>query len=166
MPATNIRLAEDHSDGGIPLGEPLIDSQSDSEDDNAERRDGLSGVAESDRLVLQEEEERERLLGIDHGYEKPKGFSNTGSRDGKGARNGPQDPRKQLGRLKKNRKARRTGKRHEKGELLYEMEEGGLRDNISSHSSSSSLELERLKGEPSRTLRVGQCISIVELSSY
>ena len=101
-------------------------------------------LAEHDREVLQEEEEREKLLTAGNAQKPSRGFFNRNPREGlptigegqgKGTR-----PRRQRTR----RRAKQIGSHDEEGELMYEMEEGGRRSDTSSQASSSSIELDKL----------------------
>lgn len=124
-------------------------SRSDSEDESAYETYEFSDVTGNDRELLLEEEEREKLLGTrkqDEGRSRVLGSS---SHDEKG------DRRKLRRKLRRSRKSRADGKarRDEKSELMYEMEEGGLKDDASSQSSSSTLDLDTTKLEQPRSKR-------------
>lgn len=113
------------------------DSQFDTEEDeNGYDPKDFSGVTDNDRELLQQEEEREKLLtsGIQH-------EDRSGFHDGRGSR----------------RKVTRPRKRRpvEKVDPMYEMEEGGFKDDRSSQASSSSLELERIQAKPRAVSDVG-----------
>lgn len=112
------------------------DSRSESEDESTEGPHEVSGVREKDRELLQEEEEREKLLSA-------KTQDDGGSTDLSILPRSEREGRK-LRRSKKNR-AGKKDRRDEKRELMYEMEEGGLKDDASSQSSSSSLDLDRTR---------------------
>lgn len=123
-------------------------SQSDSEDESAYTSLEFSGVRGNDRELLREEEEREKLLSTgkqDEGRSGVFGTTSQGEREG----------RRKLRRSKKNR-AGGKARRDEKSELMYDMEEGGLKDDASSQSSSSSLDLDRTKLEQPMS-KVGGC---------
>lgn len=113
------------------------DSQFDTEEDeNDYDPKDFSGVTDNDRELLQQEEEREKLLtsGIQH-------EDRSSVHDGWRSR----------------RKVHRPRKRRpvEKVDSMYEMEEGGFKDDRSSQASSSSLELERIQAKPRSVSDVG-----------
>lgn len=93
----------------------------------------MADPTEYDREILSEGEEREKLLRKHSSYGELK---RTDHRS-RGVRK---------------RKKRQDG---EKAELIFEMEEGGLRDDSSSQSRSSSLEQEREKLNDGEGVRVG-----------
>ena len=93
----------------------------------------MADPTECDREILSEEEEREKLLRKHSSYGELKRTDNR------------------LRGVRK-RKKRQGG---EKAELIFEMEEGGLRDDSSSQSRSSSLEQEREKLNDGEGVRVG-----------
>lgn len=104
-----------------------VDSEShDSDDEMAE-------PSERDRNILLEEEERENLLSKrrSRGERERTGNSSRGVRK---------------------RKKRQGG---EKAELIFEMEEGGLKDDSSSQSDSTLLELEKDGQDDGEVVRVG-----------
>lgn len=92
----------------------------------------LHGPTEEDRAVLEDEEQQERLLA---------GEDLAG--DQTQVDNGGRDRRR--GRRKRRRNKRRDQSlKDEEGSLMYEMEEARFKDDASSQSSSSSLELDRV----------------------
>lgn len=106
------------------------DSQFDTEEDeNDYDPKNFSGVKDKDRDLLQQEEEREKLLTSGTQHE-----NRTGTHDGRRSR----------------RKVFRPHKRRpaEKADPMYEMEEGGFKDDRSSQASSSSLELDTIQVKP------------------
>lgn len=114
-------------------------SQSDSEDEDFHELHEFSGVRGDDRELLREEEERENLLSTrkqDEGRSSVLGALSRSERQ----------RRRKLRRSKKS-KARGKVRPGEKSELIFDMEEGGLKDDGSSQSSSSSLDLDRPKLE-------------------
>ncbi|KZF23688.1 Phosphodiest-domain-containing protein [Xylona heveae TC161] len=139
----------------------LSDRESDSEDDNVLSAARDSGdIARHDRSVLEEEEERERLL--TGGSSAGAGFRRMFS----GGNQGPE--RVRIGKSERKRQkrrdrraARRPGKgKHGTRELMFELEEGGLRtDTGSDISGASSSEIDRrrlrsvYKERPRRTRR-------------
>ncbi|MCJ1462921.1 hypothetical protein MMC07_001525 [Pseudocyphellaria aurata] len=114
-------------------------SQLDSEDENFHESHEFSGVKGDDRELLREEEERENLLSTrrqDEGRSSVLGALSRSERQS----------RRKLRRSKKS-KAREKARSDEKSELIFDMEEGGLKDDRSSQSSSSSIDLDRPKLE-------------------
>lgn len=113
------------------------DSQFNTEEDEKDYDPkDFSGVRDHDRELLQQEEEREKLLtsGIQH-------EDRSDAHDGRGSRRKVHRPRKR--------------KPVEKVDPMYEMEEGGFKDDRSSQASSSSLELERIQAKPRSVSDVG-----------
>ena len=135
---------------------------SDSEDDKITPGVQTSlELAEYDRAVLEEEEERENLLVSQSSGEGHRGIVNGGNDHGSQVR---------IGRRKRQRKRKATKRRNgrrddEQGELMYEMEEGGQKDDASSESSSSSSELDRQKLHDVFTGRVCQTSQSLEIYS-
>ena len=99
---------------------------------------------ECDRALLEEEEERENLLTV--------GGRDRGDRGR--VKIGNAESRKKNRRRKQARKRKIPGNKDGAGESMYEMEEGGGREDTSSLSSSSSAELGRLKYNYSSTSKV------------
>lgn len=137
---TAVENEVEHSTSVSEQGDSLsTHSRSDTEDESVYKSDDFSGVRGSDRELLREEEEREKLL-------------STGKHDGgrSGVLGTPshseREVRRKLRRSKKSR-AREKARSDEKSKLMYKMEEGGLKDDGSSQSSSSSLDLDRMKPE-------------------
>ena len=104
-------------------------------------------VKVEDRELLQEEEERKKLL-------SPRTRHNAQSSV---APFSPQDRRRTQRKPSSSKQNSRRGRRrpYEKGELMYKLEEGGLRDDASPQSSSSSLDLDRAKNGITSTSKVG-----------
>ncbi|KAL8872226.1 MAG: hypothetical protein Q9174_002106 [Haloplaca sp. 1 TL-2023] len=125
-------------------------SGSDSEDDSisGEIRDSTD-LAEHDRQFLLDEEEREDLLtekqSIGH-----RSFFRRKKQDKL------RHPNRQTS-ARRSRRSRRSKRRHgpndEAGELLYEMEEGGVKDDTSSQASSSSTEVNKPNQWSSQTTK-------------
>lgn len=111
------------------------------EDENDYDPKDFSGVRDNDRELLQQEEEREKLLtsGIQH-------EDRTGAHDGRRSRRKVPRPRK-----------RRPA---EKADPMYEMEEGGFKDDRSSQASSSSLELDTIQVKPRSVSNVRPLFSV------
>lgn len=123
-------------------------SRSDTEDESAYKSHEFSGVRGSDRELLQQEEEREKLLSTRKHDDGRSGVLGSPSHS-------EREARRKLRRTKKSR-ARGKARSDEKSKLMYKMEEGGLKDDASSQSSSSSLDLDRMKPEQP-TSKVGDC---------
>ncbi|KAL8714426.1 MAG: hypothetical protein Q9220_001759 [cf. Caloplaca sp. 1 TL-2023] len=132
------------SKDGRPASSPYTirdSSSSDSEDDRIlEKADNSIELANHDRQVLLEEEEREDFLTASR--------SGTSSRSIFGTR---QKKFKQQNQARKTTHQRshkaRKRKQDEAGELLYEMEAGKVNDDTSSQASSSSTEIDKLGAE-------------------
>ncbi|KAL8947759.1 MAG: hypothetical protein Q9222_005999 [Ikaeria aurantiellina] len=125
-------------------------SSSDSEDDRIlEKADNSIELANHDRQVLLEEQEREDLL--------------TANRSGDSNRSIFGSPQKKQARRARNRRSHKARKRKqdEAGELLYEMEAGEAKDDTSSQASSSSTDIDKLGSEKGR----GSKISLEALSN-
>ena len=164
--AAQQEISEKGGDDGVSIPS---DAGSDFEGDPIQRnsRDSIE-VAENDHEILDEEEEREKLLAGEKTKDAPRGFF---SRRHKG---GQADVNKQgsrgLRRSRKRRKQARGGSRDEEGELMYEMEEGGPRSETSSLASSSSTELDKLNLRQSsmskvRSEAVENCTELSRLHS-
>ena len=89
-------------------------------DEIDDETDDLTSLTERDRDILSEEDEREKLL----------------------SKLPSQGELKRTDHRLRGVRKRKKQKGHEKVELLYELEEGSLRDDSSSQSETSSLELE------------------------
>lgn len=119
------------------------DIGSDSEDDRMLQEARTSAeVADYDQQVLLDEEEKEELLA-----EKPsKGQRSFFRRKGRSeASRQSYLVKPSKSRAHKARQRKHDGKTDEAGEFLYEMEEGGAKDDTSSQASSSSMD--ELRGE-------------------
>lgn len=95
-------------------GDEKMDDESDDETDD------LTSLTDRDRDILFEEDEREKLL----------------------SKLPSQGELKRTDHRLRGVRKRKKHNGHERAELIYEMEEGSLRDDSSSQSESSSLELE------------------------
>ncbi len=162
--AAQQEISEKSSDDGISIPS---DADSDFEDDPIVRhaRDSVE-VAEHDHEILDEEEEREKLLAGENTKDAPRGFLSRRQKGGQADMN--KQASRGLRRSRKKRKHARGGSRDEEGELMYEMEEGGPRSETSSLASSSSSELDKLNLKQSSMSKVSfeavqQCM---ELSGY
>ena len=101
-------------------------------------------LAEYDREVLQEEEEREKLLTAGDAQKPSRGFFHKSPREEERTTYRGQEKRARPRRQHKKRRAKQIGSHDEEGELMYEMEEGGRQSDTSSQASSSSIELDNL----------------------
>jgi hypothetical protein len=126
LPRVSRSLAEHHD------LEAFIEASDDS--------DPHEDVIDHDRSVLREEEERERLLTKETPVARLQKVFGARSSDGEPTKLGKNERRRQRRREKRaaRRKKRSGGK--DDGELMFEMEEGGLKDS-GSEASSSSLDL-------------------------
>ena len=128
----------------------LHSSDSDT-DDNSTAQNRTTEVAEQDNRILEEEDEREKLILEQKENPERRSFSN-----GNGAFMDRPISDKIRGRKGRSNKARR--RKHEglgeDGALMYEMEEGAQRSETSSQASSSSVELDRLNLQSRHTSKV------------
>lgn len=122
------------------------DPESDFENDPvAQHARTSTELAQHDRGLLDEEEEREKLLAAGGVQPAPsKGFFGRRHRDGEPAGTELNKNKRRLRRSHKTRRGKKRGNKDEEGELLYEMEEGGKSYDTSSQASSSSGELDKL----------------------
>ncbi|KAI9825292.1 MAG: hypothetical protein M1832_001326 [Thelocarpon impressellum] len=123
-------------------------SEQDSDTDDDQVLEGAQNsleIAEHDRSVLEQEEEREKLLVAG---ESPTGLGRIfsgGFSNGSRVKVGKRQRRKEKRREKRRSKRERSRGDGEDGALMYEMEEGGLRSDDSSVSSDASSDLDRRK---------------------
>ena len=143
------------TNGEEPVRQPhpdYVGSGSDSEEDDSvvgEIRNSTE-LAEHDRQLLPDEEEREELLT----EKQPAGHRSFFKREKRDRLRYP-DRHVPSRRSRRSRKSnRRHGPNDETGELLYEMEEGGAKDDTSSQASSSSTEVNKTKLWSSQTTKV------------
>ena len=122
------------------------DPESDFENDPvAQHARTSTELAQHDRGLLDEEEEREKLLAAGGVQPAPsKGFFGRRHRDGEPAGTELNKNKRRLRRSHKTRRGKKRSGKDEEGELLYEMEEGGKSYDTSSQASSSSGELDKL----------------------
>lgn len=122
------------------------DVESDFENDPVSRHARNSTeIAEHDRGLLDEEEEREKLLTAGGAQEAPsKGLFGRRRKDKKSAEIELKDNKRIPRRSHKTRREKKGSGKDEEGELLYEMEEGGESYDTSSQASSSSADLDKL----------------------
>ena len=122
------------------------DAESDFDNDPvAQHARNSTELAEHDRGLLDEEEERETLLtGGRAQKDSPKGFFGRRQKDTEPSAIELNENKKRSGRARKGKRGKRRNRKDEEGELLYEMEEGGETYDASSQASSSSAELDKL----------------------
>lgn len=102
-------------------------------------------LAEHDRGLLDEEEEREKLLAVGGARKAPsKGFFGRRQKEKKPAEIELNENSQKPRRPHTTRREKKGSGKDEEGELLYEMEEGGETYDTSSQASSSSAELDKL----------------------
>lgn len=156
-------------DNDLPLPAPLnygdvssihSDQLPDSDDEVMPEAHTSLELAKYDLAVLEEEEEREKLLVTQSSGEGPLGIIDGGNNRGSQVRVGRRERR----RKRKATKRRIRGRDDEQGELMYEMEEGGQKDEASSESSGSSSELDRQKFHDVFTGRVCHTTLAVEIT--
>ena len=112
-------------------------------------------IAEYDRGLLDEEEEREKLLAAGGTQKAPsKGFFGRRQKDQKPAEIELDESKRKPRRSHKTRREKKGSGKDEEGELLYEMEEGGETYDTSSQASSSSAELDKLNSTHSSMSKV------------
>ena len=132
------RLKDDYRDESS-------DAESDFENDpvSAHARNSTE-IAEHDQGLLDEEEEREKLLASE-GTQKAssKGFFSKRQKDKRSVEIELSNQKQQPRRSHKTRREKKGSSKDEEGELLYEMEEGGETYDTSSQASSSSAELDK-----------------------
>ena len=136
------------------------EADSDSDDPTVRHARNSTEIAQHDNEILEEEEERVKLLLDERSTDKPEHRGKDGS-------TGSTPKTENAGRnnQKTNRRRRkRHGGMSEEGELMYEMEEGGLKSETSSQAS-SSLELDKLNAgarhaSKSRVSKVGESVSV------
>lgn len=102
-----------------------------------------------DRGVMEDEEQEEKLL---------LGESHRGRADGPAEQGlvdaGRRERRGNLRRQRKGRMRKKKGSMSEESKLMYEMEEGGSKDDVSSQFSSRSLSLDRPEQQSIASIKV------------
>jgi hypothetical protein len=123
----------------------LSDQDSDSEDDELVQgtRDTLE-LAKHDRTVLEEEEEREKLLIRASPTDGLRRIFGSKHDNGSSVRIGKRERRKKRRLRRRGGRRRRAGVADAEGELMYEMEEGGFRDSSSQLSTASNSDVQTL----------------------
>ena len=143
-------IPEKNSDDRVSIPS---DADSDFEGDPIVRRARNSvEIAEYDHEILDEEEEREKLLAGESTKDAPRGFFSKRHKSGQADLN--KEASKKLRRSRKKRRHARGSSRDEEGELMYEMEEGGPTSETSSLAASSSTELDKLNLKQSSISKV------------
>ena len=126
---------------------PLTSAAESDEDPVVQQSRDSMEMARYDRGILDEEEEREKLLTNDRNRQAIMGLDSR--KDGRTV-----NTEKTGHRSKRRRKKRPSAYQDEEGELMYEMEEGGPRSETSSQASSSSTGLDKLNLQSRHTSRV------------
>lgn len=108
----------------------------------------LHRPTEHDRTVLEDEEQEKPLVGYTNFGRRPK----SNNEDSFHA--GHRERRWELQRQHNAERRRGKGDKNEQGQLLYEMEEGSSRDDASSRSSSSSVDLDPVRQRPNSSTKV------------
>ena len=112
-------------------------------------------LANHDRCLLDEEEEREQLLASQRTQKAPtKGFFGRRRKDQRPAEVELNEKKPEIRRSHKTRREKKGSSKDEEGELLYEMEEGGETYDTSSQASSSSAELDKQSTKSSSMSKV------------
>lgn len=120
------------------------DEDSGLEDDSVDRHARTSDeVADYDRELLGEEDEREKLLAAENTRVFP-GSLGKGRKHEPSYRSGDQRSKRKARKSQYTRGKPRIGSHDEEGKLMYEMEEGGPKSETSSQASSSSAELNKM----------------------
>ena len=109
--------------------------------------DDTEDPTEHDRDLLEDEEEQQEKL-----LTRSRELGNTNGYDKDTVKHGRRAQKKERRRLLKGTRSK-NGTTDEEGKLLYEMEEGGSRDDLSSLSSSSA-ELDKMKDQPPESSKV------------
>lgn len=101
-------------------------------------------IAEHDHGLLDEEEEREKLLATRNTQKTlSQGFFGRRQKGKRPAETEHNEKKQRTRRLHKSRREKKGSGKDEEGELLYEMEEGGETYDTSSQASSSSADLDK-----------------------
>ena len=136
-------------------GEASSDHESDSEDgQDTDIGYTISKSQAHDHALLVEEEERENLLAAEVSRNGSKRVFDRGHSDGNKIVIGKGERVKKDGQRRRTKKRKRSRTKDKEGETMYEMEEGGGREDTSSLSSSSSAELDRLRFDHNSTSKV------------
>lgn len=134
------------------------DAESDFDNDPvAQHARNSTEIAEHDRGLLDDEEEREMLLTGGRAQKDPlKGFFGRRQKDKEPSAIELNENKKRPGRAQRGKRGKKCNRKDEEGELLYEMEEGGETYDASSQASSSSAELDKLNLSHSSMSKVFQ----------
>ena len=128
------------------------------DDDESDGSQAVSAPTEHDRAVLEDEEQQEKLL------TGSAGRSSSNSANNELAFHQRERARRKGHRRLGRRMKLEEGNTDEEGKLMYEMEEGSSRNNLSS-SSSSSLELEEKEYQSPRKAKVSANIRLIRITS-
>jgi len=142
------------SDSGREANNVYRETDVHGESDTDGDESNLHAPTEHDCGILENEEQEEKLLLEESQNGRPgasikRGLINTGRRE----------RRRTLRRQQRNRKRKEDGSMDAEGKLMYEMEEGGSKDDANSKSSSSSLDLDRPVQHLSATTKVCHLIT-------
>ncbi|EQL37463.1 ectonucleotide pyrophosphatase/phosphodiesterase family member 1/3, variant 1 [Blastomyces dermatitidis ATCC 26199] len=139
-PSSSSLLSPAAYDDDVRSLRSLSDQDSDSEDDELVKGSRTTlELSQHDRTVLEEEEERERLLvkkSPTHGLRRIFGHEN-----GNSVRIGKQERRRQRRLQRRAERIKSMGDKGEEEGLMFEMEEGTFHDDASSDSSAASSDL-------------------------
>ena len=140
------------------------DAESDFENDPISQHGRISSeTAIRDQSLLEEEEEREKLLAARSTQKAPsKGFFGRRPKEERPAEIELNEKKQRHRRSHKTRREKKGSGKDEEGELLYEMEEGGETYDTSSQASSSSAELNKQTLAHSSTSKVLHMSAIIE----
>jgi len=135
------RTAEKKYEDISPL---TSDAESDFENDPvAKHARNSTKIADHDRKLLDEEEEREKLLTAGNTRNIPRSFFNRRRNDVQ-LNHGGKTGKRTVHKSRRRRRKTKGSSHDEEGELMYEMEEGGPKSETSSQASSSSAELDKM----------------------
>ncbi|OAX81145.1 hypothetical protein ACJ72_04512 [Emergomyces africanus] len=139
LPSSSLLSPSAYDDDVVSL-RSLSDQDSDSEDDELIKGSRTTlELSQHDRTVLEEEEERERLLvkkGPTDGLRRIFGHEN-----GSSVRIGKRERRRQRRLQRREERLKRMGDKAEQEGLMFEMEEGTFHDDASSESSATSSDI-------------------------
>lgn len=123
------------------------DQDSDSEDDEVLQgaRNTLE-IAEHDRRVLAEEDDREKLLTTTSPVDGLRRIFGSNQDNGSSVKIGKKERRRQRRQERRAARRKRRGRNDEEGELMFEMEEG-FKDYSSSNASTVSFESDRRRSD-------------------
>ncbi|KAK2804049.1 hypothetical protein FQN51_002580 [Onygenales sp. PD_10] len=142
VPASPSLLSPSAYDDDVASLRSLSDQDSDSEDDELVKGSRTTlELSQHDRTVLEEEEERERLLVKTSPTDPLRRIFGSKHDNGSSVRIGKRERRRQRRLERRAARMERKGRKEEEAELMYEMEEGVFEDDASSQSSTTSSDL-------------------------